>query len=102
MCDELGDETYMREYVEEYGGVLMCTTLDCLCAKRESGTCAKKEHDYYHKFDKSSLVEIRERLRLLSGSLAKGGNKDEWMKTRVSILKLLAATRAADTNKAEL
>ena len=66
MCDELGDENNMQAYVEEAGGVLMCTTLECLCGRREGGECEKKEVDYYNKFKGMSRAEIGDRLSLLS------------------------------------
>lgn len=103
MCDVFGDESTMTSYVEEMGGVLMCTDLDCLCSKKESGACAKKEVDYHKKFETSSLEEVQGRLKLLSGSLAKSGKADKWMSERISILKLLASTKAAEAKgKAEL
>lgn len=93
MCDVFGKEETMQAYVEDLGGVLLCTDLPCLCARKESGACAKKEIDYHGKFEASKLEEIEGRLNLLSGSLAKSGKADEWMSQRIAILKLLKATR---------
>ena len=93
MCDELGDEAMMQAYVEEAGGVLLCTTFDCLCSRREGGACEKKEIDY---FEKNKDTDVAAKLRLLSGSLAKSATKDKWMTQRVSILKLIASVAAAD------
>lgn len=102
MCDELGDETNMQAYVEEMGGVLLCSDFNCLCSRKEGGVCDAKEVAYYDKNKGASLQEIQSKLRLLSGSLAKSGKSDPWMSQRVSILKLIAATFAPDGSKQEL
>ena len=102
MCDTFGDEGIMQAYVEEKAGVLLCVDIDCLCARKEGGECAKKELDYYKKFEGEWLELIQSRLKLLSASLAKSGKGDAWMSARIGILKLLASTRAASTDKAEL
>lgn len=99
MCDVFGKEDTMQTYVEEMGGVLLCTTIDCLCSRRETGSCAKKELDYFEKFSTASEEELQSRLKLLSGSLAKSGKGDAWMAQRISILKLVAATRAASASE---
>jgi len=96
MCDELGDEKYMQAYVEEAGGVLLCEDFACLCSRKEAGECSKKETDYYNKFKDASADDVKSRLKLLSGSLAKAAKKDEWMTQRVSILKLLASIAPKD------
>jgi len=108
MCDVFGKEETMQRYVEEMSGIhspgvfvggVLCTDFDCLCAQKESGECAKKDKDYYAKFKDLPLADIQSRLKLLSGSLAKAATKDEWMKQRVTILKLLASTHTADTKQ---
>ena len=68
MCDELGDENYMQAYVEEAGGVLLCSTFDCLCARREGGACSKKEIDYY---EKNRGTDVKAKLKLLREATAK-------------------------------
>ena len=95
MCDVFGKEDTMQQYVEEMAGVLLCTEIGCLCARKESGECAKKELDYYAKFEAAPMEEVQSRLKLLSGSLAKASKPDAWMAERVAILKLVAAVRAA-------
>lgn len=101
MCDVFGKEDTMQQYVEEMGGVLLCTSIDCLCSRREGGACAQKEIDYHTKFKDAKLGDIESRLKLLSGSLAKSGKADPWMSQRVSILKLLAATHPGAGGAAE-
>lgn len=96
MCDVFGKEETMQSYVEEMAGVLMCVDMECLCSRREGGACAQKETDYYEKFKAAPLADIQSRLKLLSGSLAKSAKADPWMSQRVSILKLLATTKAAE------
>jgi len=93
MCDVFGKEDTMSAYVEEMGGVLLCESLECLCARKESGECSKKELDYHKKFEGESLELIQSRLNLLSASLRKSGKADEWMSDRIGILKLLASSR---------
>ncbi|KAL3897275.1 MAG: hypothetical protein SGPRY_013085 [Prymnesium sp.] len=102
MCEELGDEAYMQAYVEEMGGILLCSDFDCLCRKRPGGVCEKRELEYYEKHKEAPLSEILTKLKLLSGSLVKSGKSDPWMSHRVSILKLLAAAKRADESKQEL
>jgi len=104
MCDVFGKEDTMQAYVEELGGVLLCTDLDCLCARKEAGECSKKETDYHAKFAASPLADVQSRLKLLSASLAKSGKADEWMSQRIAILKLLASTHPekAAADKQEL
>ena len=103
MCDTFGKDDIMQEYVEEMAGVLLCTDLDCLCSRKEEGECAKKEKDYYTKFQSEPLATVQSRLNLLSASLAKSGKADTWMSQRIAILKLLAATHAeASATKEEL
>jgi len=96
MCDVFGDEETMQAYVEEMGGVLggITFTLSCLCAKKDSGACSKKELDYYAKFEAAPLTDVESRLKLLSASQAKSGKSDAWMSERISLLKLISKTRA--------
>jgi hypothetical protein len=102
MCDELGDEANMQSYVEEMGGVLLCSDFACLCSRKEGGECAKKEIDYYEKNKAAAPADLQSKLRILAGSLQKSGKKDEWMSQRVTILKLLVAIANEAANKEEL
>lgn len=104
MCDVFGNEDHMQAYVEELGGVLLCSDLECLCARKAEGECSQKELDYHAKFAAGPLADVGSRLKLLSASLAKSGKADEWMSQRVKLLKLLAATHpeAASADKQEL
>lgn len=107
MCDVFGNEETMQAYVEEMGGVLggILCDLNCLCGKKESGACSKKELDYYSKFEAAPLAEVDSRLKLLSASQAKSGKTDKWMSERIALLKLVSKTRttaAAAEAKQEL
>lgn len=104
MCDVFGKEETMQRYVEEMAGIhapgvfvggKLCTDFACLCAQKESGECSKQEVAYVAKFKDAPLADVQSRLKLLSASLAKSGKADEWMKQRITILKLLASQHAA-------
>jgi len=112
MCDVFGSEATMQRYVEEMSGMhapgvfvggMLCTNFDCLCEQKDSGMCSKQEVTYYDKFKNAPLADVESRLKLLSASLAKSAKSDDWMKQRITILKLLASTRApAPDEKQEL
>lgn len=98
MCDELGDEKYMEEYVMEMGGVYACSIADL-------EGCSEKEKKYITKL-KSSTEEYRTaQLTRLEG-MSSGKMKPElmkWIKQRVSVLKQFAeeVTSAEDAASAE-
>lgn len=105
MCDVFGKEDTLQRYVEEMSGThspgvfvggVLCTDFECLCMQKDGGSCSKQELSYHVKFKDAPLADIQSRLKLLSGSLAKSGKGDDWMKQRISILKLLASMRAVD------
>jgi hypothetical protein len=105
MCDVFGKEETMQRYVEEMAGIhapgvfvggVLCTDFACLCDQKESGQCSKQEVGYEKKFVDAPLADVQSRLKLLSASLAKSGKSDDWMKQRITILKLIASTRAAE------
>ena len=110
MCDAFGKEETMQRYVEEMSGIqapgvfvggVLCTDFDCLCKqKHHSGECSKQEVTYMAKFKDAPLSDVKSRLKLLSASLAKSGKSDEWMKQRITILKLIASQRASEDSPA--
>jgi hypothetical protein len=111
MCDVFGKEETMRMYVEEKAGISapgvfvngkLCTDFACLCAQKDGGECSKAEVTYYGKFETAPMADVQSRLKLLSASMAKSGKSDEWMKNRITILKLVAAMRAEPAEKEEL
>ena len=88
----------MQSYVEEMSGVLggILCDLNCLCSKKDSGECTKKELDYHAKFSAGPIADVESRLKLLSASMAKNGKGDAWMSERIALLKLIAKTRAVE------
>ena len=113
MCDCFGKEETMQRYVEEGAGISapgvfvngkLCASFDCLCEQKDGGKCAKKEIDYHAKFLSEPMETVESRYKLLSASMAKSGKVDDWMKARITILKLLKSTRAheAEETKEEL
>lgn len=103
MCDVFGKEETMQRYVEETAGIhapgvfvggVLCTDFSCVCAQSINGECSKQELNYEKKFREAPLADVQSRLKLLSSSLAKSAKKDVWMQQRITILKLLASTRA--------
>jgi hypothetical protein len=104
MCDVFGSEETMQRYVEEQAGIsapgvfvggVLCADFVALCAQKPTGECSKQEVTYEAKFRALPDSEVDSRLRLLSASLAKSGKADEWMKQRITILKLIKSVRAA-------
>lgn len=110
MCDVFGKEETLQRYVEEMAGIqapgvfvggVLVTDFDSLCAAKEGGACSKQEVLYHSKFKDALIGDIKDRLKLLSASLAKSAKSDEWMKQRITILKLLTSTHgsAADAKQ---
>jgi len=85
MCDELGDQTYMRKYVKEYA-----LLYDCQAATGDQ--CSEKESKFAHIWkekDSAAVVSQIERLTKMKGNKMKPKLK-EWINQRLSILKQLA------------
>lgn len=108
MCDVFGKPETMQRYVEEKSGIhapgvfvdgVLCTDMECLCAQKETRACSKQETTYHTKFVDAPLGDVQSRLKLLSASLAKSGKQDEWMKQRITILKLLVSMRTAEASE---
>jgi len=81
MCDELGDEKYMEEYVMEQGGVYACAIAD-------GEGCSEKEKKYIAKL-KSSTDEYRSKQLTRLNNMKAGKMKPElmkWIKQRIGIL----------------
>jgi len=86
MCQELGEESYMKAYVEEAGDTLFC---DVTTGKE----CSAKETAYIEKMGGNSPEELgsqRERLVGMEGSSMTPELKS-WLISRKKILKSLAA-----------
>mmetsp|Transcript_19382 Transcript_19382/g.26657 ORF Transcript_19382/g.26657 Transcript_19382/m.26657 type:complete len:96 (+) Transcript_19382:529-816(+) len=88
MCDELGDETYMEEYVLEASGI-------SLCSASTGAGCSERETTFAQSWRAKDQTQIASQLaRLQSVSKQSGSTKPElqkWLKQRVAILKQLVA-----------
>jgi len=84
MCDELGDNAYMRAYVEEYGGT-------SLCSAATGAGCTEKENKYIATWSEKSLVDVENqiaRLEKMAGKKMKA-TLQKWINQRLTILKQL-------------
>lgn len=96
MCDELGDEQMMFEYIEEAGGTSLCSVL----AVGNPG-CSEKEVGYINKMIALTADELEPKLaRLVSmeGSSMKPELK-KWLLQRKKILKVLIKKASAGTDE---
>jgi len=91
MCDELGDESYMRSYVEEQGFTSLCSVAD-------NSDCSEKQIDFIGKWKAKDATERAAQLKRLSGMTkdAKSLKPElaQWLGQRIAILTQLDA--AAD------
>lgn len=81
MCDELGDDTYMKAYVTEYG-----STSTCLVATGDE--CNEKELDFVAKWKEKPVNEIDAQVTRLR-TMASGAMKEElkaWVGQRLNVL----------------
>lgn len=96
MCDELGDDAYMRAYVEEQGNTSLCSA--------ETGKgCSEKERKYLDKMKpqpESALNQLT-RLEGMKNTRMSPANK-KWLGQRLAILKQLATRGDASAAKEEL
>lgn len=90
MCDELGDITYMEQYVMEAGGIHKCNI-----AKAEG--CNEKELGYIKTWSAKSADEVTEQLKRLKEmkNSKVAANLVEWINQRISILSQLAEQRSS-------
>ena len=90
MCDELGDDKYMNEYVTEYG-------LTSLCNVDTREACNAKEEEFIDKWKGKPAEEIAAQLARLRGMAAKSMKPDlkAWVGQRISALANLQAAAAA-------
>jgi len=89
MCDELGDDEYMRAFIEEAGSTSLCSAVT-------NAGCSEKEIQYIEKMKSSTQEAIDSESKRLSGMLSKGGLKSDarsWISARIAILKQLDKTK---------
>jgi len=81
MCDELGDETYMKAYVEEAGQTSLCST-------STGKGCSAKEQQFIDTWKGKSPADVDAqvtRLKGMTGSKMTGDLK-QWLSQRIAIL----------------
>eukprot|EP01083_Nonionella_stella_P068647 182465_1 len=86
MCDELGEESMMEAYVEEYG-----KTSTCSAASKEG--CDEREIVFIAKAEKMSLEEQKKYVARLDGMEGQSMKPEllVWLKKRKKIVKQLVA-----------
>jgi len=95
MCDELGNDDYMKAYVEEAGSTSLCSILTKV-------GCADKEVSFIDKMSTESPEVIASQIVRLQSMVEKPMKADlkSWTSARLAILKQLAAR--ANEGKADL
>lgn len=98
MCDELGDSEYMEAYVTESAGIVGCDV-----ATGEG--CSQKEGAFVATWSAKDVVAVSTELARLEKLAADGAAKmkpeaKKWQKSRINLLKSLAAYMAADDSSA--
>ena len=89
MCDVLGKEDNMREYVQDASGASPCSAAD-------GEGCSEQEAEYAAKWRAKGAADVSAQLERLT-KMAAGAMKPEaakWLKQRASILKQLAPATA--------
>jgi len=95
MCDELGDEKYMEDYVMEMGGVNACSIVD-------GEGCSEKESKYIAKMKTSKTAEYRVAQLTRLGGMQGGKMKPElakWIKQRIGILQQFVESDSPATHE---
>lgn len=84
MCDELGDNDMMEEYVVEAAGLTLCDVVT-------GEGCSEKEKTFAEKYSAKSSADVKAQLTRLSGMNTKKMTPElaSWMKQRKAILKSL-------------
>jgi len=88
MCDELGDELYMRDYVEEAGSASLCKALD-------GSNCSEKEVAFAAKMKDAGGDAAAAQLARLTGMRGSSMKPElkKWLSQRISILSQLSASQ---------
>jgi len=96
MCDELGDDKYMRAYVEELGWTSLCSVAD-------TKECNERQIDFIGKWKAKEPAELEKQLTRLSGMTkdAKSLKPElaQWLGQRIAILTQLKAAADAPTKE---
>ncbi len=94
MCDELGDDKFMRQYIAEAG-----STSACVLATRAE--CTERELEYAQKMGASSRDDLslqRTRLRGMASKSMKPELK-EWVGCRLNVIAQLQASLDASSDE---
>lgn len=87
ICDELGQDSYMQAYVEEYGSTSLCSLAD------DFSGCSEKEVAFATKWKEEPGDAVLAQLKRLQG-MAGNSMKPElkkWLGQRVSMLSQIAS-----------
>jgi len=81
MCDELGDETYMKAYVEEAGHTSLCNV-------HTGAGCGTKEKQFIETWKAKSPAEVEAQLTRLKGMTGDKMTADlkQWLSQRIAVL----------------
>lgn len=89
LCDELGDEEYMRAFVEEASGTSACSAAD-------GAGCNDQQKEYAEKWKVKPAAEVASQLvrleKMKGGAGAMKPDAATWLKQRIALLKQLAPT----------
>jgi len=91
MCEELGDDKYMNDYVTEAGSTSMCVLSDA------EATCSEKERGFASKWTGKPADELEAQTTRLR-SMSSGSMKPDlraWLGQRLNILVQLSEEAAA-------
>lgn len=96
MCDELGNDKYMTEYVEEAGHTYLCNALTL-------AGCSEKQGGFATKWSKNSLDKIDSQLARLEGMKGKSMAEDlkAWLFQRIGILSQLQKAQSSEAASKE-
>lgn len=102
MCEELGDDKYMREYVEEMGSTSGCILVNAVNGDPEG--CSEKELEFYAKWRQKPAADVGGQLTRLK-AMSSSSMKPElrvWLGQRLNVLVQISAQLAALAVKDEV
>merc|ERR1712038_201195 len=94
MCEELGDEELMTNYVEEYGNTMQCNPVNLV-------GCTDRDKTYIGVMGTRSTADLEDQFRRLTSYDPKTMKKHvgDWIIKRKKILKVLIANRPAENTE---
>jgi|Transcript_4086 hypothetical protein len=96
MCDELGNDEHMQNYVMDAGSTSLCSTETLV-------GCSDKEKKFIETFKTKSAEDVQKQIDRLTGMAAKPMKEDlkKWLSQRLAILKQFKKAHGG-SNKEEL